>query len=130
MRANGRIVRDYVPVSYVVKIIQIAAERSWPAGCFQAFNIGSGRGISNGEIAAMTQRILKGHGRKLKIDVRNPIASGEAYTAVLKVTDTERVFGLERPTEHEVTKAVEEAVDYWLSHDSQSAPPLQASETK
>jgi hypothetical protein len=89
--------------------------------------VGSGKGISNGEIATITQKILKKHGFKLKVNMNNPIANGEAHTAVLKVADTVSTFGLKRPSASNVEKAVEDAVSYCL-HNGQTAATTVSSE--
>jgi nucleoside-diphosphate-sugar epimerase len=121
MRGNGRIIRDYVPVRHLIQVIAKAITMEWKPGSFQVFNIGSGQGLSNGEVARRVQRILRQHGYKLAINMKNPIANGEAQTAVLKLQETERKFGIRTPNGAEVDLAIEDAVRYWLDHSTSSA---------
>jgi UDP-glucose 4-epimerase len=121
MRGNGRIIRDYVPVDHLVQVITRALELRWTPGSFQVFNIGSGQGLTNGEVARRVQRILKRRGYRLSLNLQNPIANGEAHTAVLRLQETERTFSIKRPSASAVDRAIEEAVHYWLEHGGQSA---------
>jgi nucleoside-diphosphate-sugar epimerase len=118
MRGNGRIIRDYVPVSHLIQIIAKALTMRWKPGSFQVFNIGSGQGLSNGEVARRVQRILRQRGYQLAINMKNPIANGEAHTAVLKLQETERKFGIRTPRRAVVDQAIEDAVHYWLDHST------------
>jgi UDP-glucose 4-epimerase len=120
MRGDGRIIRDYVPVRHLIQVIAKAITMKWKPGSFQVFNIGSGQGLSNGEVARRVQRILRQHGYKLAINMKNPIANGEAHTAVLKLSETERMFGIRKPSQADVDLAIEDAVRYWLDHSTSS----------
>ena len=122
MRGHGRIVRDYVPVSHLVRVIAKAITMPWKPGTFQVFNIGSGQGLTNGEVARRVQRILRQQGHKLAVNLKNPIANGEAHTAVLQLRETERTFRMKPPNAGEVDTAIEEAVRYWLEHGQASRP--------
>lgn len=128
MRGHGRIIRDYVPVGHLVQVIAKASTMRWKPGSFHVFNIGSGQGLTNGEVARRVQRILRKHGYKLAINMKNPIANGEAHTAVLQLRETDRTFGLRKPSARDVDTAIEQAVLYWLEHGQEPLSPSATSE--
>jgi UDP-glucose 4-epimerase len=103
-----------VPVSYVVRILTAAMEQDWERSTAVAFNLGTGRAETNGEVAATVQRVLREHGYALRIDWSDPIAPGEAETIVLDMKQTSRTFGLPVPSREETVAAIEEATRYWL----------------
>jgi nucleoside-diphosphate-sugar epimerase len=115
LRGRGRIVRDYVPVEYVVGIMVNAAVRSWPAGSYTAFNLGTGRGLTNRHIARLVQRSLAERGYALTFRWDAPLARGEARRAVVDPSRTVRFFEAPQPTAVEVRRAVERAVDEGLA---------------
>lgn len=110
MRGNGQIVRDYVPVDYVIRAMTAALERDWPCGACVPVNIGSGRGISNGEIAERVCKILARFGYTLRIEWERQPAPGEAWQAVLDVSETAAAVSALPPTTEDVWRAVEEGV--------------------
>ncbi|MBI2527821.1 MAG: NAD(P)-dependent oxidoreductase [Candidatus Rokubacteria bacterium] len=113
-RGRGRLVRDYVPVRYAVDVILAAAEHPWAPGGIVALNVGTGRGLTNGEVGAMVQGILRRRGYALKIDWDNPVLPGEARAVVLDMEDTVSRLGLAVPGHGEVVSAIGDAVRHCL----------------
>lgn len=113
-RGGGRIVRDYVPVGYVVRTLIAAMDVPCQPGSYGAFNIGTGRGMSNRQVAAVVARLLKRHGYTLKINWDAPVAIGEPKAVVLDMGATVRRFGLPIPTVDDVTMAIETATESYL----------------
>ena len=120
-RGEGKIVRDLVPVQYVVRILEAALAMSWKPGSYEAFNVGTGRPMTNGEVGAAVARRLRRKGYRLKCNWNNPIAACESQCIVLDMRKTVRKFGLEVPTHEDVEQAIEEAVDSYLECDDGSA---------
>jgi UDP-glucose 4-epimerase len=113
MRGGGKLVRDYVPVDYVIRILEAAAESSWDGGVVRTFDVGTGRGLTNGEVAAMVRRTLLGRGIRLEIDCDHPVPAGEAHSVCLDVGGLQNRFGIDAPTPQVVEASIEESV---LSH--------------
>ena len=113
-RGEGRIVRDLVPVTYVTRILEAAIQMPWKPGSYEAFNVGTGRPLTNGEVGAAVARRLKQRGYRLNCNWNNPISACESQCIVLDVRKTVRKFGLELSTHEEVEQAIEEAVDSYL----------------
>jgi nucleoside-diphosphate-sugar epimerase len=113
MRGGGKLVRDYVPVDYVIRILDAAAESSWESGVVRSFDVGTGRGLTNGEVAAMVQRTLLGRGIRLEIDCDHPVPAGEAHSVRLNVGGLQNRFGIAAPAPEAVEASIEESV---LSH--------------
>lgn len=112
-RGKGQIIRDYVPVDYTVAILIAAMAADWKPGTAKAFNIGAGIPMTNSDVAAIVQRLLKQHGYELTINWDNPIPPGESKVVVLDVERTVQEFGLPAPSYDEVVATIEAAV---LSH--------------
>ena len=107
------VVRDYVPIAYVARVIKMATEMALPRGSSAVFNVGSGRGMTNRTVAGIVQRVLLTRGFKLTVEFSKSIAPGEAWRLVLDTAATTRKLGLAAPTEDDVTEAIEEAaLDY------------------
>lgn len=122
-RGGGRVVRDYVPVRYAVDVLAAALAADWKAGAAAALNVGTGRHLTNREVASVAQRVLRRHGYVLTIDWRNPLAPGEARAVVLDMTGTTRRLGLPAPGLDEVVEAIEEATWLWLKAGSAPIGP-------
>ncbi len=114
MRGEGKILRDYVPVSFIAEMMNVTAQWQWPSGTFAAFNLGTGESTTNGYVAAMVQRILRSRGYPLRIDFTNPLVAGEAQAAVLNITGTERTFKVKPPKHREALQSIRESTLYWL----------------
>ncbi len=115
LRGQGRLIRDYVPVAYVVQVIRAAMTQPWKPGTWAAFNVGTGTGTSNAAATAMVRRILRRHGHKLSVNFDSPVALGEAVRIVLDVSSTQRDLGLSRPSPRAVHRAIEEGVISYLA---------------
>ncbi|MCC7236464.1 MAG: NAD(P)-dependent oxidoreductase [Bryobacterales bacterium] len=118
MRGYGKLVRDYVPVDYVVELFARALEETWPSGSFQLFNAGVGRGLSNGEVAELAAGVLAGHGWKLTIAWEDPVALGEAESVVLNMDSTLRRLGTVPPDEERVRHVIVESVRWQIEKGS------------
>jgi UDP-glucose 4-epimerase len=114
MRGEGRITRDYVPVEHVTEIFKRASLREWPAGAAFVFNIGTGRGTTNGEVARIAADVLRTEGYKLTIDPTAPLEPGEAEHVVLDVAKTTSTFEIDPPSMQSVHDAISIAVHSWL----------------
>lgn len=126
LRGRGFIVRDYVPVSYVIQVIQAAMEKPLPSGSCATFNVGTGRGTTNRVVASVVQAVLERRGYRLHIDFDTPIGNQEARRVVLNSVTTEREFDLPAPTPDDVVLAIEEAVvDHLQQHvaANEAQPP-------
>lgn len=117
MRGNGQIVRDYVPVDYVVEIFHRASRMTWRPGEARAFNIGTGRGMTNLEVAHIVRDLLRTRGYELRIDPSLPLEPGEADHVVLAMDETARTFELPVPDEDAVREAIAAAVAAALDGD-------------
>ena len=114
IRGRGRLLRDYVPVATVVNAIINASELALAPGAVAAFNVGSGRGMSNGEVAAEVAAILAKVGLTITIVDEDPIAPGETAVTVLDMSRSERELKLPSPSRREVLQAIETAtLDYF-----------------
>jgi len=113
-RGKGRIVRDYVPVRDVARVLARALRTHWSPGSFAAFNVGTGRGMSNGEVAEVVQAVLARQGYRLRIDWTSPLEHGEARRVVLDVDRTVRRFDLEPASRDAVVRAIEAGTRDWL----------------
>lgn len=114
-RGFGGIVRDYVPVDYVVRVLCGAMDADWKPGGHLALNVGTGRGTTNLEVGEAVRRRLKKHGYKLRFRWENPLAAGEASRVVLDMKTTTRKLGLPPPDKQEVMAAIDVAVDSYLA---------------
>jgi nucleoside-diphosphate-sugar epimerase len=110
MRGAGRMVRDYVPIDYAVRIFQQAISEEWQPGQICVLNLGSGRPRTNQQVAGVVQETLAESGIALKIHYQDEPAGGEAPTIVLDSQETVRRLGIDPPSEAEVTQAIREAV--------------------
>jgi UDP-glucose 4-epimerase len=113
MRGGGKLIRDLVPVSYVIKIIMKAMEMKWKPATSAVFNVSTGIGITNGEVAAIAQRVLREHGYNLTMNFENPLAYGEATNVILDPKDTVRKFNIAEPSYDEIIEDIEASI---LSH--------------
>jgi nucleoside-diphosphate-sugar epimerase len=123
MRGAGKIVRDYVPLSHVCKVLVAAGETSLPAGKVRTLNVGSGEGMTNRSVAEIVQSVLGARGYRLEIEWDSEPAHGEGLKALLDVTETDHVFGLPRPSAAEVRAAIEEGAAYCI--DRNAAVPVE-----
>ena len=114
LRGGGRLLRDYVPVQHVVRIMEAAAQAEFASGVSAAYNIGTARSLSNREVAEQVRGLLAKRGFVLEINYENPPAPGEALSVTLDVTRTEETFGIKAPDEGEVHAAIDSAASYWL----------------
>jgi nucleoside-diphosphate-sugar epimerase len=113
-RGGGKIVRDYLPIRYLIAILMRVFELSWEKGRMHVFNIGAGRGLTNRAVADVVARVLKQHGLALTIDWSNPSPEAEARAVVLDTSETERRFALAPPRPEEIVAAIEETTRHYI----------------
>ncbi len=109
LRGNGVLVRDYTPVSYVVKVIQAVLSMTWPPGSSELFNLGTGGGMTNREVTKIVQRVLAREGYRLTVCWDNPVPAGEAHSIVLDCGSLIRKFGIGSPSRKEVEACIEDS---------------------
>lgn len=109
LRGQGRIIRDYVPVECAVDAILKASTLPLDDGESAIFNIGSGYGLTNGEVAQLVAEVLARQGYQLDLNFNNPIPAGESESVVLDVSDTADRLRVETPTTDEVNSSIEQA---------------------
>ena len=110
MRGAGRLVRDYVPIDYAVRVFERAIAAQWNPGEAHVLNVGSGEPRTNGQVAAIVQQTLREAGFPLQIHFEDLPGTGEAASIILDVRETSRRLGLDPPSNSEVTGAIREAV--------------------
>jgi len=110
LRGRGRLVRDYVPVSFVVQVMRAALQRPWRPGSTYVFNVSTGRGLTNRQVTEITQRILRREGFRLRCEWDNPVPHGEAHSVVENTRGLKEGFGVKIPTLDEVEECIQESV--------------------
>jgi UDP-glucose 4-epimerase len=109
LRGRGRLVRDYLDVDTAVDCILAASEVPLEAGKSRIFNVGSGRGMNNREVAQMVAEVLRAQGFALTMNFDNPVPAGESEAVVLDVSDTVSVLGVPAPSAQTVAASIEQA---------------------
>jgi UDP-glucose 4-epimerase len=110
MRGGGRVLRDYVPVNYVARVMEAASQGAFEPGAATTWNVGSGRTMSNGEVASLVREVLSSEGYKLEVVFDDDVAPGEAWAAALRTEATERDLGLSPPSKDDVRAAIVDGV--------------------
>ena len=127
MRGGGKIVRDYVPVSYVVQIVRMALEEDFEPGSAPVLNAGSGRTVSNGEVASILKEWLAKQGYRLNIVFQPNAAPSEASYTALRTELTECRFNLNSPSSEAVREAILDGARSCLTQLTSSTLSSQAS---
>ena len=109
MRGGGRLVRDYVPIDYAVRVMEAALSAKWRKP-FDTFNVGTGRPSTNRQIAEIVQSVLRENGIRLRIHFAKTSGFGEAQSALLDCRATVRRFGIPPAGRDEIAAAVRCAV--------------------
>jgi len=109
LRGEGLLVRDYVPVGYVVQTMLAAMKIEWEPGTTTILNVGTGRGTTNGEVAAIAKRIAQRYGLRLEISFDDPPAPGEAGEIVLQMDRSIHRLGISPPGPEEVVASIEDS---------------------
>jgi nucleoside-diphosphate-sugar epimerase len=109
MRGGGQIIRDYVPISHVVRVLANAALHA-PKTLQSCFNVGTGRGTANGEIAEIVTAILAEQGYRLRIEYADEPAPEEARRVLLDVASTTAAFDVAPPSRDAVVEAIADSV--------------------
>ena len=109
LRGQGRIIRDYVPVEKALEAILKSSELQLEDGKSAIFNVGSGYGLTNGEVAHLVADVLASKGYQLDLNFDNPIPAGESESVVLDISDTANRLGVTTPTTDEVARSIEDA---------------------
>lgn len=108
LRGRGRIIRDYVPVSHVVRVLAAAAAHRWTGSSRTCFNLGTGRGTANGRVAEIVTEVMAKRGYRIRIEYSELPAPGEARQANLDVRHITEALGIAPPDEDAVYRAIEE----------------------
>ena len=114
LRGHGRLIRDYVPVSYVVAAALAAARADVEPGTVVTVNVGTGRGMSNRDVVEVVQAIVQAEGYRLEATFDDPPESGEAAEIVLQPDTAVQRLGLAIPTPEAVTESIRASVMPWL----------------
>ncbi len=107
LRGNGRLIRDYVPVDYVVRVLSAAGAAAWEPGRLEVFNIGTGRGMTNRGVTLIVQQTLANLGFPFNATYDDPAGLGEAEKVVLDIDRTVRRFGISPPGPAEIRENIE-----------------------
>jgi nucleoside-diphosphate-sugar epimerase len=113
LRAQGKVMRDYVPVDYVVALLLAAMRTDWQPGSSHTFNVGTGRVTTNGDVARMVQKTLRRRGYELNIVFDSPLLPGESRRVILDMKTTVKTLGVPIPSRAAVERAIEEGT---ISH--------------
>ena len=97
-----------------MQVVLAAMDEQWPPGISLVFNIGTGRGITNGAVASVVQSVLQERGYRLNVNFDNPLESGESMYTVIDVESTSKQFGIPQPQDDEVVTAIREATLHHL----------------
>jgi nucleoside-diphosphate-sugar epimerase len=106
LRGEGRLVRDYVPVDYVVRVLTAAARAAWAPGSAAVLNLGAGRGMTNREVAEIVRETAAEMGFALRCVFDDPPGPGEAREVVLDMEETVRLLGIAPPAPAEVRASI------------------------
>jgi nucleoside-diphosphate-sugar epimerase len=110
LRGGGRLVRDYVPVAWVVRALLASVTRHWEPR-LHIFNVSSGIPMTNGAVFEIVRAALGRRGVRLNAEWSSSAAFGEAEHIVLDPETLVNGLGIEPPKESEVLNALEAAVD-------------------
>ncbi len=110
LRGNGRLVRDYIPVSYVVRALMAAARIEWPGQSPITLNLGAGIGMTNREVAEIVQQVARDNGFRLDVSFDDPPGPGEAKEVVLDIEKTEKLLEIAPPGAAEIRRVIAETV--------------------
>ena len=116
MRGGGQIARDYVPVTYATRVMQLALQADFAPGTSTVFNVGTGRTMTNGDIADILREWLASLGYRLRVEFQPNLEIGESMCSRLQTGATESRFDLTSPTVDEVRQAVLEGGKSYLRH--------------
>jgi nucleoside-diphosphate-sugar epimerase len=110
LRGRGALIRDYVPASYVTRVLTAAARIPMEPGASVSLNVGTGRGTTNREIAESVCALLAAEGLRLDVVYDDEPGPGESRIVVLDMAATVQLTGLEPPGPDEVRAAIRESV--------------------
>ncbi len=127
MRGGGRIVRDYVPVDYAVRVMGAALHVEAAQGTAETYNVGSGTALTNGEVAEIVKLWLRERGYRLNIVFSDDAGAGEAWSSVLRTGATGQRFNVQPPTADDVRTAIVATAESHLTRISEeTASPTTA----
>ena len=109
LRGNGSLIRDYVSVDHVVRVLAAAGHAEWKPGSLEIFNIGTGRGMTNRGVTVIVQQALANLGFPFDATFDDPPGLGEAEKVVLHVDRTVSRFGIAPPGPAEVREVIKAA---------------------
>jgi len=114
MRGEGKVFRDYVPVSHVVQVLEKSSTVKMTPGKSHVFNVGTGRTMSNGEVSVVVREWLATQGYKLNIVYTAEPAFGESWYAGLRTESMEEAFEVEPPPIEVVHDAIRDGSESFL----------------
>lgn len=123
MRGAGKVVRDYVPLEHVVALMLLAIDRKYASGV-HTYNVATGRGMTNRQVAGIVSDELRSHGYRLSVEFEPRLAPGEARRAVLIPSRTTRHFGIAPPCAAEIEHAIRVAARDWIQRETAAVPRL------
>jgi nucleoside-diphosphate-sugar epimerase len=110
LRGRGALIRDYVPVGYVTRVLMAAARMPMEPGASVSLNVGTGRGTTNREIAESVCALLAAEGLRLDVLYDDDPGPGESRIVVLDMAATVELTELKPPGPDEVHAAIRESV--------------------
>jgi nucleoside-diphosphate-sugar epimerase len=110
LRGRGALVRDYVPVGYVARLLIAAARMPLEPGSAVSINVGAGRGTTSREIAEFVSSLLAAEGLRLEAVYDDEPGRGESRIVVFDMAGTVELTGLEPPGPDEVRASIRESV--------------------
>ena len=114
MRGGGKIARDYVPVDFVTRVMQLALQSNFEPGTSTVFNVGAGRTMTNGDIADILREWLAPIGYRLRVEFQPNPEHGESMCSRLQTDVTESRFNFIPPSVDEVRQAVRAGAKSYL----------------
>jgi nucleoside-diphosphate-sugar epimerase len=110
LRGRGEMIRDYVPVGYVAQVLMAVSKLTLDPGTSVSLNVGTGRGMTNRQIAEAVSEALAAEGLRLDAVYSDEPGPGEARFVVLDMNATAEVTGLQPPGPEEVRASLQESV--------------------
>ncbi len=127
LRGAGRMVRDFIPVRYVVRSIVAALSREWDPG-LRVFNVASGFAMTNSEVFEVVRAALTRQGLTIRPHWGPSPVYGEAQHIVLDPESGIEGQDFAPPTEREIVQCIEASVDAGVERHRATMVPAAADE--
>ena len=109
LRGDGVLVRDYIPLSHVLRSFSAALNRDWGPGC-HTINVASGIGITNGEVFEVVRKELQELGYQINARWSSTAAPYEAEAVALDPRSMLEQLGIAPPAREEIISAIRQSV--------------------